>query len=184
VGVVLGLSTRGMDVIEAIKTRRSVRRFKRQPVPDDLINMIIESGIWAPSAGNLQPWEFVIVKDEDLKLRLAKAALHQMWIAEAPVVIVACANERRSQLGYGERGRRLYCICDVSAAVQNMLLTAHALGLASCWVGAFHDDEVAELLELPPGVRPIAILPIGYPAESPPPPPRRGAKEVIHLNRY
>jgi len=173
-----------MDVFEAIRTRRSVRRFRGDPVPDEALRLILEAATWAPSAGNLQPWELIVVRDEEVKLKLARAALHQMWIAEAPIVIVACANERRSQLGYGERGRRLYCICDVSAAIQNMLLAAHALGLGSCWVGAFHDDEVSEILGLPPGVRPIAILPIGYPAESPSPPPRRSLREVVHVDRY
>ncbi|RLF12329.1 MAG: nitroreductase family protein [Thermoprotei archaeon] len=173
-----------MHVLDAIKTRRSVRAFRPEPIPDDLLTKVLEAGTWAPSAGNLQPWEFIVVKSQEMKVKIARAALHQMWITEAPVVVVACANEKRSEMGYGERGRAFYCICDVSAAVQNMLLAIHALGLASCWIGAFDDYELSEVLKLPPGVRPIAILPIGYGREAPRSPPRRPLSSVIHLEHY
>ncbi len=173
-----------MELSEAIRTRRSVRSFLSSPISDSEVEYLIELATWAPSAGNLQPWEFVVVRDERVKERLAEEALHQWWIAEAPVVVVACADERRSARVYGARGRLLYCICDVSAAVENLLLAAHARGLGSCWVGAFHDDGVSRLLSLPSGVRPIAILPLGRPAERPSPPPRRSLEEVVHFDRY
>jgi len=173
-----------MEVVEAIKTRRSIRSFLSSAISDREVESLIESATWAPSAGNLQPWEFVVVRDQGLKERLAEEALHQWWIAEAPVVVVACADERRSSRVYGTRGKVLYCICDVSAAVENFLLAAHAKGLGSCWVGAFHDEGVARLLELPSGVRPIAILPVGRPAERPQPPSRRPVSELIHFERF
>ncbi|MEM4700374.1 MAG: nitroreductase family protein [Candidatus Nezhaarchaeales archaeon] len=173
-----------MDVVEAIKTRRSVRSYLASTISDHELEGLLELATWAPSAGNLQPWEFVVVRDEGVKEKLAAEALHQWWIAEAPVVVVACANERRSSSVYGARGRSLYCICDVSAAVENLLLAAHARGLGSCWVGAFNDEGVARLLGLPSGVRPIAILPIGKPAERPSPPPRRPLREVLHFDRF
>ncbi|MCX8204362.1 MAG: nitroreductase family protein [Candidatus Nezhaarchaeota archaeon] len=173
-----------MDVVEAIKTRRSIRSYFTSMISDSELEALLELASWAPSAGNLQPWEFVIVRDEKIKERLAAEALHQWWITEAPVVVVACANERRSSSIYGVRGRSLYCICDVSAAVENLLLAAHASGLGSCWVGAFHDEGVARLLKLPSGVRPIAILPIGRPAEHPAPPPRRPLSEVLHFDQF
>ncbi|MEM1537452.1 MAG: nitroreductase family protein [Candidatus Nezhaarchaeales archaeon] len=172
-----------MDLFEAIKTRRSVRSFTSKDVTDDQVVKIIEAATWAPSAGNLQPWEFIVVRNEETKRKLARAALNQDWLVEAPVVIVACANEKRSSW-YGERGRTLYCICDTSAAIQNLLLAVHALGLGACWIGAFHEDEVSSILRIPRGVRPIAIIPIGYPAEHPRPPERRPVKDVIHSERY
>lgn len=173
-----------MELEEAIRTRRSIRSYARLPVSDHELFELLELATWAPSAGNLQPWEFVVVKDDEIKRRLAAEALHQWWIAEAPMVVVACANEKRSSSVYGARGRSLYCICDVSAAVENLLLALHARGLGSCWVGAFHDEGVAHVLNLPTWVRPIAILPIGKPAERPRPPPRRPLREVVHLDQF
>ncbi|RLF23588.1 MAG: nitroreductase family protein, partial [Thermoprotei archaeon] len=112
------------------------------------------------------------------------AALGQMWIAEAPVVVVVCANIPRTAWRYGERGRSLYCLQDTAAAIQNMLLAAHALGYGTCWVGAFDEEEVSRILGLPDHVRPVAIVPIGKPAESPIPPPRRPLDEVVHWEKY
>ena len=107
-----------------------------------------------------------------------------MWIADAPVVIVVCANEPRSARYYGERGRRLYCIQDTAAATQNMLLAAHALGYGTCWVGAFLENEVKKVLEIPDHVRPVAIIPIGVPGEKPSPRPRIPLDEVVHYEKY
>jgi len=173
-----------MELIEAIRTRRSVRSYLSSAVSDSELEELLELATWAPSAGNLQPWEFVVVREERVKERLAEEALHQWWIAEAPVVVVACANERRSSSIYGARGRTLYCLCDGSAAVEILLLAVHSRGLGSCWVGAFHDEGVSRLLGLPGGVRPVAILPIGRPAEKPSPPPRRPLREVVHFERF
>ncbi|HDM45235.1 MAG TPA: nitroreductase family protein, partial [Candidatus Bathyarchaeota archaeon] len=125
-----------MEVFEAIKGRRSVRAFLQKPVPDSLVKKVLESAIYAPSAGNIQPWEFIIVREQRTKERLAEAALGQYFIAEAPVVIVVCANQKLSGRGYGLRGSTLYCIQDTAAATQNILLSVHALGLGACWVGA------------------------------------------------
>ncbi|MEM3437140.1 MAG: nitroreductase family protein [Nitrososphaerales archaeon] len=173
-----------MDLFEAIKNRRSVRAFKPEPISDDILGKILEAACWAPSAGNLQPWEFIIVKDSIVKRELCRAALNQCFIYEAPMVIVVCANLDRSSRRYGSRGRDLYAICDSSAATQNILLAAHALGLGACWIGAFHDEEVSKVLELPSGVKPIAIIPIGYPNEKPSPPSRLPLERVVHRERY
>ena len=169
-----------MELFEAIRGRRSVRRFQEKDVPQELITQLIDAARWAPSAGNLQPWEFVVVRDPELKKALARAALNQMFIAQAPVVIVVCADEIRSGSVYGPRGSTLYCIQDTAAATQNLLLAAHALGLGACWVGAFSEDEVRRVLGIPLGVRPVAIVPVGYPAERPRPPRRRELGEIIH----
>ncbi len=173
-----------MEVFQAIKERRSVRRFKPVVIPKEDLMKILEAAIWAPSAGNCQPWEFIVVTDETTKRAIAAAALGQMWISTAPVVIVVCANIPRSAWRYGTRGETLYCIQDTAAAIQNMLLAAYALGYGTCWVGAFDEESVRRILEIPREVRPVAIIPIGVPDEKPRPPPRRPLEEVVHWERY
>lgn len=153
-------------VIEAIVKRSSVRRFKKEPVSRTVIENLLEAARWAPSAGNLQPWFFYVVTDPDLRRCLMLAALKQEFIAEAPVVIVACAEPARSARFYGDRGRELYCLQDTAAATQNILLAATAYGLGSCWVGAFDESRVQHCLGIPPELRPVAIVAIGYPAPS------------------
>lgn len=169
-----------MNVFEAIKERRSIRSFKEQDVKEEDIEMLIEAARWAPSAGNIQPWEFIIVRRHELKKELAEAAFGQAFVEEAPIVIVVCANENRSFQGYGIRGKTLYCIQDTAAAIQNIHLTAHSLGLGTCWIGAFNEEETAKILKVPNGVRPVAIVPIGYPAESPAPRNRRPISQIVH----
>mgnify|MGYP001131724755 CR=1 FL=1 len=173
-----------MDVLEAIKGRRSIRAFKRKTVPEEIVEKLIDAASWAPSAGNIQPWEFVIVQKPEIKRRLAEAALEQSFIEEAPVVIVVCADEKRSSMGYGIRGRVLYCIQDTAAATQNILLTAYSLGLGACWVGAFNEKEAREILETPQEIRPVAMIPIGYPDESPSPRSRRTLSRIVHHDSF
>ena len=173
-----------MDVFECIKGRRSIRAFKPDPVNEEDLKKILDAAIHAPSAGNLQSWEFIVVRDKERKRQLARAALNQTFIVEAPVVIVVCANLERSGRGYGERGRTLYCIQDTAAAIQNMLLAAYALGYGACWVGAFREDEAKKILKLPRDIRPVAIIPIGRPAESPAPRPRMPLEKVVHYEIF
>jgi len=169
-----------VDVFEAIKNRRSVRAFTNQPVSDEEVMKLIDAARLAPSAGNIQPWEFVVVRDPKIKRGLSMAALNQTFIEEAPVVVVVCANQLRSGRGYGSRGVTLYCLQDTAAATQNMLLAAYALGLATCWVGAFQEEEARRVLHIPNGVRPVAIIPVGHPAEKPEAPDRRSLSEIVH----
>ncbi|MFQ6094550.1 MAG: nitroreductase family protein [Candidatus Bathyarchaeia archaeon] len=173
-----------MDLFEAINLRRSIRAFTGDTVSDEDVMKLINAARRAPSAGNIQPWEFVIVRKPENKRRLAAAALYQSFIEEAPVVIVVCADERRSGRGYGSRGVDLYCIQDTAAATQNILLAACALGLGACWVGAFNERGVRSILKLPQGVRPVAIVPIGHPAERPQPRYRRRLQEIIHFETF
>ncbi|MBS7641062.1 MAG: nitroreductase family protein [Candidatus Bathyarchaeia archaeon] len=173
-----------MDVFETIRSRRSIRAFTGEDVSDEQIEKILEAARWAPSAGNLQPWEFIIIRRPEIKREVARAALNQTFIEEAPVVIVVCANEIRSGSVYGSRGMNLYCIQDTAAAIENMLLAACALGLGACWVGAFNEEEVRRILKIPKGVRPVAIIPIGHPAEKPAPPRRRTLKEIMHYETF
>lgn len=170
-----------MSLLETIKNRRSIRKFKRKSIPEEYLEKIMEAARWAPSAGNLQSRKFLIVKNPQLKHELAKAAYGQPFIEEAPVVVVACADLERSAPGYGERGRNLYCLFDVAASVENMLLTIHELGLGACWVGAFDERLVAEILEIPSTLRPVTLIPLGYPAEKPSAPPRVSVDEAFTI---
>lgn len=120
----------------------------------------------APSAGNRQPWHFWIVRNEQVKETLSEAAWNQSFIVEAPVVIVVCVEPERSASTHGTRGRNLYCLQDTAAATLNILLMATGLGLGSCWVGAFDEDRVARGLDLPSSLRPVAMVPLGYPADA------------------
>lgn len=172
-----------MDLTEAIKTRRSVRAFKKEDVPAPVIEKILECGNLAPSAGNLQPRDFVVVRDPKTKKRLAEAAFDQEFVTEAPVVIVVCANTDRSE-PYGKRGETLYCIQDATAAIQNMLLAVHAEGLGACWVGAFDESQASRILELPSSVRPIALIPVGRANESPPDRGRIPISRLTHMEKW
>lgn len=172
-----------MELVEAIKKRRSIRRFKPDAVNEITIKKIIELGNLAPSAGNLQPRDFVVVKDREVRFALAQAALNQTFVYDAPVVIVVCANLKRTE-SYGNRGKDLYCIQDSAAAIENMLLVIVDSGLASCWVGAFNEKKVADILGLPGHVRPVALLPIGYPLEEIKSSYRITLDELIHYNRW
>ena len=172
-----------LDVLEAIKGRRSIRTFKNRDVPTEIVEKLIDAARWAPSAGNIQPWEFIIVRKPKIKRRL-EAALGQIFIEEAPVVIVVCANEERSSQGYGARGKTLYCLQDTAAATQNIHLTAYSLGLGTCWVGAFREEETREILKIPRGMRPVAIIPVGYSAEAPTPRMRKSISQIVHYETF
>ncbi|EKQ52621.1 MAG: nitroreductase [Methanobacterium sp. Maddingley MBC34] len=173
-----------MEIFETISQRRSIRRFKKEDIHESLILKIIQAGVWAPSAGNLQSWELVLVKNPQSREKLSEAAYMRDFISQAPVVMVPCVNLRVSGAIYGNRGVELYSIQDVSCAVENMLLMAHALGLGACWVGAFDEQQVTNLLGTPSYVRPVALVPMGYPDEKPYPPPRRDLDDFLHYEIY
>ncbi len=154
-----------MEVFESIITRRSVRIYEKKDVPNELIGQILEAAVRAPSAGNIQPWQFIVVKDIVLKKELASAALKQRHVGEAPIIIIVCADEEKSADKYGERGKSLYCIQDTAAAIENMLLIANSLGLGTCWVGAFEEDKVKDILNIPKKLRPVALITVGFPVD-------------------
>jgi len=169
-----------MEILEAIRIRRSIRKFApSRDVGEEVLNEVLKAATWAPSAGNAQPWRFLVVRAPELKQGLAKAALGQKFVAQAPVVIVVCADLARAKQAYGERGESLYCLQDTAAAAQNIHLAAVSLGLGTCWVGAFSEPEVSRLLGLPPSLRPVALIPMGYPTEKPRPRSRRPLSEVV-----
>jgi nitroreductase len=175
-----------MDVFDCIKSRRSVRKFLEVPVEWDKIGQILDAARHAPSAGNLQTWKFIVVRDAGKRHQLAEAALQQWWMEKAPIFIVMCAEMRRIRQFYGVRGERLYSIQSCAAAVQNMLLAAHNLGLGACWVSAFDEDRAATILSIPEDaeLRPQAIIPIGYPDEKPRTPPRLPLENNTYLEMW
>ena len=172
------LAGEGMDFWAVLEKRHSVRSFQASPVSKEAIERILRAAIRAPSAGNRQPWHFVVVHDPTVKGALAQAAYGQGFVGEAPVVIVVCAEPERSAVVYRDRGRGLYCLQDTAAAVEHVLLAATALGLGACWVGAFDESAVARAVALPAHLRPVALVPLGAPAEAPAPTSRRTLAEV------
>ncbi|HKZ45225.1 MAG TPA: nitroreductase family protein [archaeon] len=173
-----------MYVFDAIMSRRSIYKFEKTPVDDRLIGVILYMGTQAPSAGNIQEWKFVVVREEKRKKELAKAALTQNFIADAPVVIVVCADLARVSLKYGKRGEVLYAAQDTALAIGNMMLAAQGLGLGSCFVGSFEEDTVSRIVELPDNIRPMAIILVGYPAEKPESPGRLPFENISFAEAY
>lgn len=150
------------DVFDAMRECHSVRSFTHENFPDATLSRILEAACWAPSAGNLQPWYFYVVKNRELQAKIVQACNHQPQIAEAPVIVVVMADPARANERYGERGAQLYCLQDTAAAIQNMLLAAEGLGIGSCWIGAFDERQVQTLVEAPPRLRAVAIVCFGY----------------------
>jgi len=169
-----------MDVFQAVKERRSIRSFLRKDIPEDVLPRLIDALRWAPTAGNLQSRKFFFIRDERTKKQIAVAALNQDFLSTAPVVVVGCAD---SSIGirYGRRGIELYSIQDVAVSVMAMMLVAFENGLGTCWVGAFQEAEVSKILDLPENLRPVAIIPVGYPEKIPKPPSRLSVKELVEF---
>lgn len=194
--------------MDAIESRRSIRRYLEKPVSDELVEKVLEAARLAPSASNLQTWRFGVVTEPGTRRALREAAFNQKFVEKAPVVIVACADFS----AFGDRARRTWellrsgavrpsmsmilrsarsggdedeernivnAVVNVSIAVQNMALAATSLGLGTCWVRAFVPEKVAELLSLPPECPPLALLPMGYPAEKPAPRTRRSMEDIL-----
>lgn len=154
------MTTDFSDFDRFLGSRRSVRGYLSNPLSDDDVAYILSCACTAPSAGNREAWDVLVVTDQELKWALAQAAFDQGHVEQAPVLFVACANYIRSMSKYGERGI-LYAVQDATIACTYMMLAAHARGLASCWTGAFEESEVKGILDLPQHIRPIAILAVG-----------------------
>jgi nitroreductase len=168
-----------MNVIEAIETRRSVRRYKPQPVPDEHLKKILEAARLAPSAGNRQPWRFVVVRDPELRKRLGVAARNQTWISDAGVIVAALGVDPKNPEVYERWAER-----DVMTAVEHLVLAAWELGYGTCWIGAFNEGQVKKLLGIPAKMNVICLLPIGVPDQKPDPRGRKAFDELFHGNKY
>jgi nitroreductase len=173
-----------MELFQAITDRRSVRKFLDKPVEEEKVLKILDAARWAPSAGNLQDWQFVVVRNKAIKLLLAEAAFGQYWIASAPVIIIVCSKPYRLSKIYGKLGESIYSLMDCSFATQNMLLAVHSLGLGATMVPALDLDAVRRILNIPADIKVYAMIPIGYPAEKPNVPHRHGLETMTFFDSY
>lgn len=169
------------DPLTPIMTRWSCRAFKPDPVPKEDLDRLLEALRRAPSAGNCQPWKFLVITSEEDRKALAAAAYGQNFIAKAPITIVICGDAERSASRYADRGRELYVLQDTAAATENLLVAATALGYGSCWIGAFDEDEASQALALPNKLRPVAMVPIGLPAKKPTLSERRPIRDIVEM---
>ena len=179
-----------MDVLEAIKTRRSIRKYKSDLVEEEKLRTVLEAARFAPSWANTQCWEFIVVKDPDVKKELAETLMPGNPATEAvkaaPVVIVACARLGVSGFKRGavvtDKGD--FFMFDTALALHNLSLAAHSLGLGTVHVGAFDAKKAAEILGVPDGVCVVELMPLGYPLEVPKAPPRKELKDFLHFEKY
>ncbi|MDR1692979.1 MAG: nitroreductase family protein [Oscillospiraceae bacterium] len=169
------------DFLELAVARRSIRGFTGKDVPQEDLLKLLKAARSAPSGGNCQPWRFYVIRDKTVQAEIARASGgNAPFLLTAPVLIVVCADTARSESRYGKRGETLYCIQDTAAAIQNILLCAKDLGLGTCWCGAFDEDAVSKVLDLPKSLRPVAVIPVGVPANEPPvSADRRPLEEIV-----
>jgi nitroreductase len=176
-----------MDVLDAIKTRRSVRSYSSRPIPDDVMERMKQALRYAPSACNFQPWRFILVTDAELRGKVAKAAHDQLFLAEAPLIVVGCGLPDQAYKGMGGHGNSIDI--DVAIALDHLTLAAVAEGLGTCWIGAFDEEKVKRLLNVPAKVKVVAMTPLGYPASADLNSPvddarRKSEREVFSVDRY
>jgi nitroreductase len=168
-------------LLALLKGRRSIRRYRPDPVPDEMVEQLLEAGRWAPSASNRQPWAFIVVRDETIRQQVAQHAAYYFirWahVEEAPLLIILCGEGRN-------RIYRPFLHEDVGLAGGQMMLQAKALGLGSCWIGALDRKAIAGILKLPDRMEIVGLLTVGFPAEDPPPPPRKPLAEIVHYDVY
>jgi nitroreductase len=173
-----------VDFETVVKRRRMCREYLDRGVSQEKVNRILDLASRYPSAGHTEPQEFIVVRDQQVREDLARAALDQVFVAQAPLVIVVVSDVRRSARRYGERGVHFFSIIDGAFVAMLVLLAVVDEGLGACFVGSFYDQEVQDVLGLPRDVRPIGIIPIGYCAEAPRRFPRRSRAQIVHLDRY
>lgn len=168
-----------MDVLDAIRDRRSVRKYSSRPIEEEKLELILEAGRLAPSSQNGQNWHFIVVQDKEKIEKLMEAADSQPSVGEAPCALVVCGKKRRI-MDCGQPTDTVDC----SIALSYMILEAHALGLGTCWLGHFYADKVKKALRIPEDVSVVAFTPLGYPAEVPDPRTRKEMKEIVSYDRY
>ena len=169
-----------MEITEAIRSRRSIRKYQDRPIEEEKLLRVLDTGRMAPSARNLQDWKFIVVRDQDKRKMLSEAANGQPYVEKTSAVIVGCATEPENIMPCGQ-----YCYpIDLAIALDHMSLAATAEGLGSCWIGAFQEDKVKEILDIPEKIRVVAMLILGYPAESPAARPRRKLDEIVVYDKW
>jgi len=170
-----------MNVHEAIRTRRSIRRYENRPIEKEKLLTVLEAARLAPSAANRQPWSFIVVTDPKARESL-RSAYGQDWFVNAPAIIVACASPEKAWV---RRDGEEYWKVDITIALQSLILAAWEEGLGTCWIGAFREEEVKKALGIPMNARVVAMTPLGYPAEKKGPvTDRRPLEEIIHYDRW
>ncbi|MFW6007278.1 MAG: nitroreductase family protein [Bacillota bacterium] len=169
-----------MNVREAVKKRRSVRSYQDKEIPEQEIREILDSARLAPSASNRQDWKFIVVKDENLRSNLVKAANNQSFVGEAPVIIVAVSLNPERIMSCEVPA---YAV-DLSIAMDHITLVAAEKGLGTCWIGAFSQSEVKNILDIPEKYKVLTLMPLGYPADSPGTKSRKDFEEIICYNKF
>lgn len=162
-----------MDVSTAIRTRRSIRRYKRMDMPENVLRDVLEAARLAPSAANRQAWELIVVKDPKLRADLVPLCKNQKFVEECSVFLVAVEDPSLK-----------WSRVDATIMLDHVTLEAHEKGLGTCWIGAFDKAKVGELLNVPPNKEVMACMTLGYPDEDPDPRPRKPAEELFYLDRY
>ncbi|MEM0379340.1 MAG: nitroreductase family protein [Nanopusillaceae archaeon] len=171
-----------MGLIDLIKQRRSIRKYENVDISYEDINELLEAAIWAPSSGNLQNWYFIVIKNKDKIKKIAEFA-DQEFIKNSPVIIVVCSNDKIVESIYGERGK-MYAIQNTAAAIENILLLATEKNLGTCWIGAFDENKIKELLKIPKEISIHALITVGVPKENPKPPERKKLSEVVFYEEW
>ena len=173
-----------MNFDDVVTRRRTIRKYLTIPVEKDKWTAILEAGAFAPTSGNLQPWKIIIVEDATDRAKLASICHDQQWMAQAPIHFIVCADTNMANQYYGKRGEMLYATQDCAAYIQNMLLKATDLGLASTWVGSFDEERLRVFFGVPPSIRPQAIITVGYGDEVVPMPPKSILADFCYFDRY
>lgn len=164
-----------MALVETVLSRRSIRQFEQKEIPKDILDKILEAGRMAPSAANKQPWHFIVITDVEKKHELSKGLLRR-FIKNAPVTIVGCAHQDRIASRWSK--------ISTAIALQNMVIAAWAMGIGSCWIGAFNEDNVKKLLNIPEKWNVVALIPFGYPAKIPEPKRKKPIEKITSFNEF
>jgi nitroreductase len=166
-----------MELMEAIRNRRSIRKYKSKPVSEKDVEYVLQAARLAPSWSNNQCWKYIVVADESLRRKITM----RDWAAEAPLVIVGCADPRKA----GEKGGKPYYMLDMGISMEHLMLAAKEKGLGTCWIGGQFDEKIVkETLGIPENIRVVALTPLGYPDESPPPKDRKSLEEMVSRDKW
>lgn len=172
------------DILELISSRRNVKYFLPKFVSWENIAKCLDAARHAPSCGNVQNWKFIVVFENAQKQAIAEACYEQYEVVQAGALIIVCAELEKAERYYGLRGERLYSVQNCAAAIENMLLEAHSLGLAGRWIGGFDEEAVKSMLGIPEEVRPQAIIALGYAKEVPPKPPKYPLETLVYFHKW
>ncbi len=172
-----------MDIDRCIKTRRSVRRYLKKDIKFDKLTDILDAIRYAPSSGNLQNWRIIVVKDEETKKKIAEASADQLWMADAPVILVICNDKSEIARMYPKHADT-FSIQNIAAGIQNMLLKANSLGIDSCWIGSYNDKRIKTLLRIPENISIDAILTLGYAADKEEMPKRIDLENITFFEKW